>query len=135
MITITWEGLDEAHKAMEELRALARSGAVAYIGTNLVDPPYPYFLEYGTSRMPAYPAARPAFDQRKGEAVDVAADVLGQLILSGRRDARVFSAVAQAAAQPIANRWRELARVRTGTYRRSIDIEVRQVADVGGELA
>ena len=32
-------------------------------------PFYAYFIEYGTSRMPARPFIRPAFDSRKGAAV------------------------------------------------------------------
>lgn len=39
------------------------------VGTNLVDPPYPVFLEEGTSKMSARPSAGPAFDAKKDEAV------------------------------------------------------------------
>lgn len=39
------------------------------IGTNIVDPPYPVFLEEGTSKMSARPSAGPAFEAKKDEAV------------------------------------------------------------------
>jgi HK97 gp10 family phage protein len=45
-----------------------RGRAEVAIGTDIVDPPYPFFLEYGTSRMPPHPSARPAFDKKKEEA-------------------------------------------------------------------
>lgn len=45
-----------------------RGRAEVAIGTNIVDPPYPFFLEYGTSKMRPHPSARPAFDAKKGEA-------------------------------------------------------------------
>lgn len=35
------------------------------VGTDIIDPPYPWFLEVGTSRMSARPSARPAFDSTK----------------------------------------------------------------------
>jgi len=43
--------------------------AAVQIGTDITDPPYPVFLEFGTSRMPAYPAARPAWDEKIDEAM------------------------------------------------------------------
>lgn len=42
--------------------------ASAVTGTSLVDPPYPRFLEFGTSRMPAHPIARPAYEIAKDDA-------------------------------------------------------------------
>lgn len=36
---------------------------IAVIGTDIVDPPYPFFLEYGTSRMTAKVHVRPAMDR------------------------------------------------------------------------
>lgn len=46
-----------------------RSHAVVAVGTSITAPPYPEFLEYGTSKMPPHPIARPALDQSKGEAL------------------------------------------------------------------
>lgn len=46
------------------------------VGTDIVDPPYPYFLEFGTSKMPPHPSARPAFDETKDE---VAREIEGAL--------------------------------------------------------
>jgi hypothetical protein len=37
--------------------------------TNAYDDSYPFFLEYGTSRMPAYPTLTPAFEASRVEAV------------------------------------------------------------------
>jgi HK97 gp10 family phage protein len=51
-----------------EVLEQSRTRVVVAIGTSITDPPYPVFLEYGTSRMPAHPIARPAFDQSKQEA-------------------------------------------------------------------
>jgi HK97 gp10 family phage protein len=53
-----------------EVLERSRSRVVVAIGTSITDPPYPVFLEYGTSRMPAHPIARPAFDQSKAEATE-----------------------------------------------------------------
>jgi len=43
--------------------------AEVVVGTAITDPPYPKFLEDGTSRMSARPSAQPAFDEKKGEAI------------------------------------------------------------------
>jgi HK97 gp10 family phage protein len=51
-----------------EVEAVGADKAVVRVGTNLTDPPYPWFLEFGTSRMPPHPIARPAFEKSKGEA-------------------------------------------------------------------
>jgi HK97 gp10 family phage protein len=40
-----------------------RTHVVVTIGTDIVDPPYPWFLENGTAHMGAQPAAQPAFDE------------------------------------------------------------------------
>jgi HK97 gp10 family phage protein len=53
-----------------EVLERSRDRVVVAIGTSITDPPYPVFLEYGTSRMPAHPIARPAFDQSKEEATE-----------------------------------------------------------------
>lgn len=37
------------------------------VGTDIVDPPYPWFLEMGTRYMSARPTARPAFDESQDE--------------------------------------------------------------------
>jgi len=39
------------------------------IGTDIKEPPYPAYLEYGTSRMKARPSAGPAFDASAGSAL------------------------------------------------------------------
>lgn len=46
----------------------SKDRAEVAIGTDIDDPPYPYFLEFGTSRMSPHPSARPAFDAKKEEA-------------------------------------------------------------------
>lgn len=46
------------------------------IGTDIVDPPYPWFLENGTSRMGARPSAQPAWDENKDRAQEEIAAVL-----------------------------------------------------------
>lgn len=51
-----------------EVAVVERSRAVVTVGTNITDPPYPWFLEFGTSKMAAHPIARPAFEQSKDEA-------------------------------------------------------------------
>lgn len=50
------------------------------VGTDITDPPYPFYLEYGTSRMPAYAHVRPMLDREESnilrEAEEVMADVI-----------------------------------------------------------
>jgi HK97 gp10 family phage protein len=53
-----------------------RTHAWVAIGPSIIDPPYPLFLEYGTSKMPAHPIARPAWDRSKARALKEMADVL-----------------------------------------------------------
>lgn len=43
--------------------------AEVVIGTAITDPPYPRWLEDGTSRMSARPSAQPAFDETKAAAL------------------------------------------------------------------
>jgi HK97 gp10 family phage protein len=47
---------------------MPRNGSIVsvMVGTNLTDPPYPDFLEFGTRRMSAKPTARPALDATEG---------------------------------------------------------------------
>jgi hypothetical protein len=119
---VTIVGMDELERQLQMLADLGVTGAMtALIGTDLTDPPYPYFLEYGTSRMPAYPAARPAFDETRDVALSTVADQLGQAIARGnRRPEDTIEPALLAGGWVIATRWAELARYRTGTYRRSI---------------
>lgn len=120
------EGLAELQKRLNTL-VTSVTVQTALIGTDLTEPPYPYFLEYGTSKMPAYPAARPAFDERYPEAVKTASAVIGRLLPAATLRAErvdICKAGLEAGALPIANRWKELARYRTGTYRRSVFVRV-----------
>jgi HK97 gp10 family phage protein len=41
------------------------------------------WLEFGTSKMPAYPSVRPAFDAKKQEAVDAAAAKFREVVIDG----------------------------------------------------
>lgn len=125
--TVTIVGLAELEARLASMVKMVQP-MTALIGTDLTDPPYPYFLEYGTTRMPAYPAARPAFDERYPEAVRTAGIVIGRALapggLTASAEANVVKAGLEAGALPIANRWKELARYDTGTYRRSIFVQV-----------
>lgn len=38
----------------------SRSSALVHVGPTISNPPYPIYLEFGTSRMPPHPIARPA---------------------------------------------------------------------------
>ncbi len=144
-------GLDKVGRAFRDIAALGKQGAVARIGTNLTSPPYPFFLEYGTSRMPAYPTARPAFDEGWPEAQRVTSAVLGQLIRAGRRDPDVLRLAVEAGALPLSNGWKRRvqrgpvpAHMRrgtevvnlsdTGTYARSIHVTASLVDDAGQEV-
>lgn len=55
--------------------------AVVIVATDIDDPPYPKFLEFGTSRMAARPKARPAYDRKKDEATETAGEVIKQQVL------------------------------------------------------
>jgi len=50
------------------------------VGTDIVDPPYPFFLEYGTSKMQARPTARPAFDESEDEVGREIEEALMQIV-------------------------------------------------------
>lgn len=63
-----------------EIESATRSRVVARVGTSIIDPPYPAYLEYGTSKMPPHPIARPAWDKSKGAAYDAGARVLKKLL-------------------------------------------------------
>ncbi len=51
------------------LNIVVRSGDVVYVVYPDADAFYALFLEYGTSKTPARPFMRPAFDQSVGEAI------------------------------------------------------------------
>lgn len=69
-----------ASNIVAEVVERSRGRVVVGIGPNK-DAWYGIFPELGTSRSPAHPYLRPAFDGRKGDAVDAAADVLGRAVL------------------------------------------------------
>jgi HK97 gp10 family phage protein len=50
------------------------------IGTDITDPPYPVYLEFGTSRMAARPSARQAWDAEIDKAVDEVVAALEQAL-------------------------------------------------------
>lgn len=50
------------------------------VGTNITDPPYPMFLEYGTSRMSARPSAGPALRSKKSEAVKEVGEAFREIV-------------------------------------------------------
>ncbi|KAA3644556.1 MAG: hypothetical protein DWQ07_14145 [Chloroflexi bacterium] len=51
------------------------------VGTDITDPPYPLFLEFGTSRMAARPKARPAYESKRKEAEKETQLAFAELIL------------------------------------------------------
>ncbi len=61
---------------MRSIHMEVEAGKAVMIGTDITKAdedetaPYPVSLEYGTRRMPAYPSAGPAFDEKKGEALE-----------------------------------------------------------------
>jgi len=52
----------------------------AIIGTNITDPPYPAFIEFGTSKMPARPFLGPAMDSERDAVLKEVGEALGELI-------------------------------------------------------
>ena len=54
--------------------------AQVIIGTNITDPPYPKFLEEGTSRMAARPSAGPALEAKRAEAVEEAGEAFQDML-------------------------------------------------------
>jgi len=64
------------------------TGGEAYVGVSWRgDAYYGRFLEFGTSRMPARPFLRPAFDARSNEALGIFMDRLRENIERARRRA------------------------------------------------
>ena len=124
LLTFSVSGMAQMRAATARIAALAAMEATASIGTNLVDPPYPYFLEFGTVNMPAYPAARPAFMVAQHEAEQAAAGVLRAQFAAGNYTPVALRSAARAGAMPIQNQWKRFARYRTGTYKKSIHTEV-----------
>jgi HK97 gp10 family phage protein len=60
-----------------------RSGegkARVIVGTNITDPPYPAYLEYGTRRMAARPSAIPAFLSKRADAVKEFGEALKEIL-------------------------------------------------------
>jgi HK97 gp10 family phage protein len=55
-----------------ELVSHSRTRVEVVVGPSIIDPPYPAYLEYGTSRMSPHPIARPAWDRSKVPARDEA---------------------------------------------------------------
>lgn len=49
------------------------------VGSDITDPPYPEFLEYGTRRMSARPTARPAFDSTQADVQAEIVDTMREL--------------------------------------------------------
>jgi HK97 gp10 family phage protein len=65
-----------------ETEAVNERAATVVIGTDITDPPYPIFLEYGTAHMAARPSAQPAFDEQVDKAISEAEAAL-RTILEG----------------------------------------------------
>ena len=124
-MSIDFEFSRDLRAALDEMQRL--KPVEVTVGTNLSDPPYPYFLEFGTSRMYARPSARPAFEEAKGAAVDAAADTLGQQFAQKHFTQGGMRTAGRVAGLIIANRWKQLAPVETGTYRGSIHVEIEDV--------
>lgn len=62
----------------KEVRAFKAAGGKS--GANPNDPYYWRFLEFGTSKMPAKPFLRPAFESNKGRSLEAIRKKLGQAI-------------------------------------------------------
>lgn len=65
---ITRKKLIKTGQMKRSIHPEVESSTVVKIGTDITDPPYPFFLEYGTSRMPPYSFLRPALDENKDKA-------------------------------------------------------------------
>lgn len=63
-----------------EVRSSEPGNIAVAIGTDITDPPYPMFLEYGTSRMPPHPSMRPAFDENREKISDEVTKAVRQLV-------------------------------------------------------
>ena len=55
-------------------------GKAVRIGSDIIDPPYPSFLEFGTSKMSPKPFMRPALDENKTEAINEIASILRMIV-------------------------------------------------------
>ncbi len=65
-----------------ETERVTADHADVVIGTDITDPPYPLFLEYGTVHMAARPSMQPAFDEEKDKAI-AEAEAAARMILRG----------------------------------------------------
>jgi HK97 gp10 family phage protein len=55
-------------------------GGVLLVGTDVTDPPYPWWLEIGTSKMAARPALTPAFEESEDDIIEAEWDALKLLL-------------------------------------------------------
>lgn len=63
-----------------EVLEVTRSHAYLAVGSSIVNPPYPLYLEFGTARMAARPIARPAIEQSGAEALAAITSTLKALL-------------------------------------------------------
>lgn len=63
-----------------EIVEKTKTHATAQVGTDITDPPYPEFLEYGTARMKARPSAGPAYLRKRKAATREAQKALQAII-------------------------------------------------------
>lgn len=79
--------LSDAYKTGNYMRSIqvgepeiSATHARVEIGTDITNPPYPFFLEYGTSRMSARPTMTPAFDESVHPATEEVKATLSAMI-------------------------------------------------------
>lgn len=125
--------LEEVVEVIRNATGVDMGKVEVIVATDLNDPPYPYFLEYGTSRMPAYPTARPAYVESSDAALAAVTQQLGNMVAAAAKNHTELTeehgkAALEAGAYIIQRAWKAKlydgspADTKTGTYANSIKV-------------
>ena len=131
--SVTLAGLDHVINSIKSACGANMGSVEVVVSTDLTDPPYPLFLEYGTSRMQAYPIARPAFTENIETALGMTVEQLSLMVVHAATTGGVVGpehgkAALEAGGYVIQRAWKAKLydgpppETKTGTYANSIKV-------------